>query len=96
MVALGKSFFIHLAPECRCPSSHPVIDPLNSRRCIQYTGHSNTIDRGTIQRLNDEATPPGLMNNMNTGDQWISAINQATTNITLKLSNTNFLFEVRS
>lgn len=93
MIALGESSFVHLAPECRCPSSHPVIDPINSFRCIQHTGQS--IDRGNVQRLNQDATPPGFMNNFHTGDQWISAINQPTTNITIKLSYTNFIFEVR-
>ena len=96
MIALGRSSFVHLSPECRCPFSHPVIDPLNSFRCIQHTGHSNTIDRGRVQRLNAEATPPGFMNNVNTGDQWISGINQATVNISIKLSYTNFIFEVRN
>ena len=94
MTALGTSSFVHLASECRCPPSHPVIDPINSFRCTQHTGHS--IDRGTVQRLNQQATPPGFMNNMHSGDQWISAINQPAANITIKLSYTNFNFEVRN
>ena len=94
MIALGTSSFVHLASECRCPPSHPVIDPINSFRCTQHTGHS--IDRGTVQRLNQQATPPGFMNNMHSGDQWISAINQPAANVTIKLSYTNFNFEVRN
>ena len=95
MIALGRSAFVHLAPECRCTASHPVIDPDNSLQCIQHTGH--TIDRGSVQRLNNQAaTPPGFMNNMHSGDQWISAINQPVTNVSIKLSYTNFVFEVRN
>ena len=92
MIALGRSSFVHLAPECRCTSSHPVVDPDNSLQCVQHTGH--TIDRGTVQRLNQDATPPGFMNNMHTGDQWISAINQPAANVSIKLGYTNFIFEV--
>ena len=92
MIALGRSSFVHLAPECRCASSHPVIDPDNSLQCVQHTSH--TVDRGTVQRLNQDATPPGFMNNMHTGDQWISAINQPAANVSIKLSYTNFIFEV--
>lgn len=95
MIALGKSSFVHLAPECQCPPSHPVVDPINSFRCIQHTGHS--IDRGAVQRLNQDAIPPGFMNNMHSGDQWISAVNQPAANISIKLSYTdNFVFEVRN
>ena len=92
MIALGRSSFVHLAPECRCPSSHPVINPDDSLQCIQHTGH--IVERGSVQRLNRDATPPGFMNNMHTGQQWISTINQPFTNITIKLGYTNFNFEV--
>ena len=94
MITLGTSSFVHLAPECRCPYSHPVIDPEESSRCIQHTGHS--VDRGTAQRLNQEATPIGFMNNRHSGEQLVSAINQPAANISLKLSYTNFTFEVRN
>jgi len=95
MIALETSSFVRLAPECRCPYSHPVIkNATDSRECIQHIGH--TIDRGTAQRLNQEATPSGFMNNGHTGEQWVSAINQPTTNFSIKLSYTNFTFEVRN
>jgi len=86
------SSFVHLAPECRCPPSHPVVDSSNTLRCIQHTGH--TTDRGLVQRINQQATPSGYINNQFSGDQWISAINEQNATISIKLSYTNFNFEV--
>lgn len=92
LLGSGRSSFVHLAPECRCPPSHPVVDSSNTVRCVQHTGHST--DRGTVRRINQQATPPGYINNQFSGDQWISEINEPNTTISVKLSYTNFNFEV--
>lgn len=37
-IVTGSFPSVHLRTDCRCPPSHPVINTVNSDRCIQHTG----------------------------------------------------------
>lgn len=91
----GSLPFTHLSPECHCPPSHPVIDPNPSSggECIQHAGR-DLVSRGSAQRINPLAHPPGFINDFGTSNGWISSLGDREVNITLHL--TNSLYEVRT
>lgn len=91
----GSLPFNHLSTECHCPPSHPVINLDDETQCIQHTG-ANLISRGTSDRINPLAHPPGFVNDLSitNNNGWISSPGDQQANITLNL--TNSLYEVGS
>ena len=92
-LADGSLPFVHLSTECHCPPSHPVVDIDSETRCIQHTG-TNLVNRGSVERINPLAHPPGFINDFATGPDngWISAPGDRQANVTLTL--THSLYEV--
>lgn len=91
----GSLPFNHLSTECHCPPSHPVINLDDETQCIQHTG-ANLISRGTSDRINPLAHPPGFVNDLSitNNNGWISSPGDQQANITLNL--THSLYEVSS
>ena len=89
----GNLPFVHLSTECRCPPSHPVINPNNEAFCLQHTGGGLT-NRGVTDRINSLAHPAGFINDLASSDGWISTPGVPEVNVTLTL--TNSLYEVRT
>lgn len=89
-IATGAFPAVHLSSECRCPSSHPVI---NSTNCVQHTG--TTVNRGATNRLNAMAHPAGYINDNSFSNNWISTIEERQVNISLRLiEGSDLLYDV--
>ncbi|XP_073409429.1 usherin [Dendrobates tinctorius] len=66
--------FLQLAiqSECRCPSSHPRLHPLDGRSCLPNGAYSKTKDK--VLRVNRDSHPVSYMNDNDLQTTWISSI----------------------
>ncbi|XP_075195246.1 usherin [Anomaloglossus baeobatrachus] len=85
-----KFLQVAIQSECRCPSSHPRLHPLDGRSCIPNGAHSKTRDK--VLRIHRDAHPVSYINDNDLQTTWISSILSASDfdrgiNITLDLTN---------
>ena len=73
--------YVHLAPECRCPPSHPLASSLTD--CGQYAG--SLVSRGSVSRVNADAHPVGWMNSGGFTSSWISQLNRKDAEVVINL-----------
>ncbi|KAG9484595.1 hypothetical protein GDO78_010137 [Eleutherodactylus coqui] len=85
-----KFLEVPIQSECRCPSSHPRLYPLEGRTCLPNGVYNTTKDN--VLRLNRDAHPASYMNDNDLQTTWISSILSASDfekglDITLDLTN---------
>ena len=77
--------YVHFSPMCRCPPSHPRVDPADSTRCVQYPSNSGLVARGTARRVRDSAHPLGHINDGNLNSAWVSEVGNSTAVLTVDM-----------
>ncbi|XP_075719450.1 usherin [Rhinoderma darwinii] len=85
-----KFLHVPIQSECRCPSSHPRLHPLEGRSCLPNGVYNKTKDK--VLRLNRDAHPVSYMNDNDLQTTWISSVLSASDfdkglNITVDLTN---------
>ncbi|XP_071790086.1 usherin-like isoform X2 [Asterias amurensis] len=69
-LATGSFPGVHAQSECRCPDSHPRINPLEDRLCLK-NGEPDTTD-DTLARIGEYAYPLEFANDGDVGSSWVS------------------------
>ncbi|XP_077990481.1 usherin-like [Glandiceps talaboti] len=82
--ATGQWPDVHVQTQCRCPDSHPRVNPLDSRFCIR-NGEPDITDE-TEWRVNENAHPLTFANDGDLGSYWISSFTDFIT-IDINLQN---------
>ncbi|XP_018411554.1 PREDICTED: usherin [Nanorana parkeri] len=68
----GKFPLMAIQPECRCPSSHPRLEPMSGRYCLPNGVDDSSKDK--VLRLNPDAHPVPYMNDNDLNTTWISSL----------------------
>ncbi|XP_022099403.1 usherin-like isoform X2 [Acanthaster planci] len=69
-LATGSFPEVHAQSDCRCPDSHPRVNPLDDRFCLRNGDPDTTIDRQYRLRL--DAYPLEFANDGDVGSSWVS------------------------
>ncbi|XP_073529681.1 usherin [Phyllobates terribilis] len=85
-----KFLQLSIQSECRCPSSHPRLHPMDGKSCLPNGASSKTKNK--VLRVNRDAHPVSYMNDNDLQTTWISSILSTLDfdkgiNITLDLTN---------
>ncbi|XP_006890633.1 PREDICTED: usherin [Elephantulus edwardii] len=95
-VFVGELPRLHVQSHCRCPGSHPRIQPLAQTYCIHNDAEGTTENR--VSRLNTEAHPLSFINDNDIGTSWVSHvftnIDQLNQGITISLDLENGQYQV--
>ncbi|XP_056424309.1 usherin isoform X1 [Hyla sarda] len=67
-----KFTHVHIQSECRCPSSHPHLHPVEGTYCLPNGVYNTTKDK--VLRLNRDAHPVSYINDNDLQTTWISSI----------------------
>ncbi|XP_033110841.1 usherin-like [Anneissia japonica] len=70
-LATGVFPEVHVQSDCRCPDSHPRINPVESRYCIPNGVSDTTSDQ--MYRLDENAHPLTFANDGDLGSYWVSS-----------------------
>nr|XP_006813188.1 PREDICTED: usherin [Saccoglossus kowalevskii] len=70
-IATGTWLSVHVQSECRCPDSHPRVNPTDSRFCIKNDEPDTTSN--AEWRVNQFAHPLTFANDGDLSSYWISA-----------------------
>ncbi|XP_068088985.1 usherin isoform X3 [Hyperolius riggenbachi] len=68
----GELPLVSIQPECRCPGSHPRLEPGAGRYCLPNGGDNSNKDK--VLRLNPDAHPVSYMNDNDLDTTWISSL----------------------
>ncbi|KAM4814939.1 usherin-like, partial [Thomomys bottae] len=68
----GELPHLHTQPHCRCPGSHPRVQPFAQRYCIPNDAEDTTQNR--VPRLNPEAHPLAFLNDGDMATSWVSRV----------------------
>ncbi|XP_064622303.1 usherin-like [Lineus longissimus] len=85
----GKFPSVPIQSECRCPSSHLKVQPVNSRFCIRNGVASNTDDE--VIRMNGDSHLLAYLNDDDSNTIWVSSANLDKVAFTVSLQD---LFQV--
>ncbi|KAJ8045141.1 Usherin [Holothuria leucospilota] len=88
-LATGVFPELHVQSECRCPKSHPRINPANSRFCIRNGDPDTTSDE--LLRLNELAHPLQFANDGDLSTFWVSSF---TNDLIVDIDLTNGQYQV--
>ncbi|XP_071494817.1 LOW QUALITY PROTEIN: usherin-like [Diadema antillarum] len=84
IVELATGVFppVHAQSECRCPDSHPRVNPLKESYCLKNGEPDTSPDQ--ISRINQDAHPLQFANDGDLGSYWVSTLaDNITIDITL-------------
>ncbi|XP_071962430.1 usherin-like isoform X2 [Antedon mediterranea] len=88
-LATGTFPEVHVQSDCRCPDSHPRINPVESRYCIPNGVSDTTSDQ--MYRLDENAHPLTFANDGDLGSYWVSSF---TDNVILQIDLQNGEYQV--
>ncbi|XP_048212729.1 usherin [Perognathus longimembris pacificus] len=63
---------LHTQPHCRCPGSHPRVQPLAQKYCIPNGAEDTTENQ--VSRLNPQAHPLAFVNDGDVETSWVSRV----------------------
>ncbi|XP_041469805.1 usherin-like [Lytechinus variegatus] len=71
-LATGTFPQLHVQSDCRCPDSHPRVNPLEERYCLKNGEPDTSADQ--ISRLNQDSHPLQFANDGDLGSYWVSTL----------------------
>ena len=75
--------YVHIAPECRCPSSHPMVDPDDEKLCTKTA----IVSQDTVSRINSLSYPAGYLNEGGYSTFWVSDVARPNGSVVINLGN---------